>query len=109
MTDLADAHTELVTLKGKRVAVTGGTTGIGRAIAVLLASEGAKVFICGREPDYLQDALQRIREVGEGDGIAIDLAGSENSATFFARAAEYLGGLSVRGTGPVTACFRPGL
>src|SRR3569623_582558 len=34
MTDLADAHTELVSLKGKRVAVTGGTTGIGRAIAV---------------------------------------------------------------------------
>jgi NADP-dependent 3-hydroxy acid dehydrogenase YdfG len=95
MTDLADAHTECVTLKGKRVAVTGGTTGIGRAIAVLLASEGAKVFVCGRDPDYLADGLKRIREVGEGDGIAIDLAAPENNATFFARAVDYLGGLDV--------------
>jgi NADP-dependent 3-hydroxy acid dehydrogenase YdfG len=95
MTDLADAHTELVTLKGKRVAVTGGTTGIGRAIAVLLASEGAKVFICGRNPEHLDDGLKRIREVGEGDGIAIDLAEPENNETFFAKAVEYLGGLDV--------------
>jgi len=95
MTDLADAHTELVSLKGKRVAVTGGTTGIGRAIAVLLAGEGAKVFICGRNPDHLQDGLKRIREVGEGDGVALDLAEPENNDRFFARAAEYLGGLDI--------------
>ena len=78
MTDLSDAHTAVTSLKGKRVAVTGGTTGIGRATAVLLASEGAKVFICGRDEQHLADALQRIREVGEGDGIAIDLAGASS-------------------------------
>src|SRR3569623_198667 len=93
MTDLADAHTELVSLKGKRVAVTGGTTGIGRAIAVLLAGEGAKVFICGRNTDHLQDGLKRIREVG--DGVALDLAEPENYDRFFAWAAEYLGGLDI--------------
>ena len=53
-------------LRGKRAIITGGTTGIGRAIAVLLASEGAEVFICGRDPQHLEDALARIREVGEG-------------------------------------------
>jgi len=95
MTDLADAHTEVTTLKGKRVAVTGGTTGIGRAIAVLLAAEGAKVFICGRNADHLGDALARIHEVGEGDGIAIDLVEPEHVATFFAKATDYLGGLDV--------------
>lgn len=95
MTDLADAHTQVVTLKGKRVAVTGGTTGIGRAIAVLLASEGARVFICGRDPDHLEDGLKRIREVGEGDGIALDLAEAANNEKFFAAAADYLGGLDV--------------
>ncbi|MDB5712583.1 MAG: short-chain dehydrogenase [Sphingomonas bacterium] len=95
MTDLADAHTEMPTLKGKRVAITGGTTGIGRAIAVLLAAEGARVFICGRNADHLGDALERIREVGEGDGIAIDLVEPGHVATFFAKAADYLGGVDV--------------
>lgn len=95
MTDLSDAHTEVLPLKGKRVAVTGGTTGIGRAIAVLLASEGAKVFICGRDEQHLADGLAQIRDVGEGDGIAIDLAEEENVGRFFDAARDYLGGLDI--------------
>lgn len=95
MTDLSDAHTKMPSLKGKRAAITGGTTGIGRAIAVLLASEGVKVFICGRNQQHLDDALARIREVGEGDGIAIDLAEADNVSRFFDRATDYLGGLDV--------------
>ncbi|MDC7808764.1 SDR family oxidoreductase [Sphingomonas koreensis] len=93
--DLSDAHTEQPGLSGRRVIVTGGTTGIGRAIAVLLASEGAKVFVCGRTPEHLDDALARIREVGEGDGINLDLARREDVARFFAAADAYLGGLDV--------------
>ena len=95
MTDAADAHTSITPLAGRRVLVTGGTTGIGRAIAVLLASEGARVFVCGRDPQHLDDALARIRAVGEGEGIAIDLAEEENVATLFRAATEYLGGLDV--------------
>lgn len=95
MTDQADAHTATTPLAGRRILVTGGTTGIGRAIAVLLASEGAKVFVCGRDAQHLQDALARIREVGEGDGIAIDLAEEENVDRLFAAATDYLGGLDV--------------
>jgi len=37
----ADAHTAKPGLNGRRVLISGGTTGIGRATAVLLASEGA--------------------------------------------------------------------
>ncbi|APR55140.1 SDR family NAD(P)-dependent oxidoreductase [Sphingomonas koreensis] len=95
MRDLSDAHTEQPGLSGRRVIVTGGTTGIGRAIAVLLASEGAKVFVCGRTPEHPDDALARIREVGEGDGINLDLARREDVARFFAAADAYLGGLDV--------------
>jgi NAD(P)-dependent dehydrogenase (short-subunit alcohol dehydrogenase family) len=54
--DRSDAHTEMPSLNGRKAIVTGGTTGIGRAIAVLLASEGAQVFICGRDPQHLGDA-----------------------------------------------------
>lgn len=93
--DRADAHTDMPGLQGRRVAITGGTTGIGRAIAVLLASEGAKVFVCGRNEDHLADALSRIREVGEGDGVSLDLADPKNSKAFIDRACEALGGLDV--------------
>lgn len=95
MTDLSDAHTAMPSLKGKRVIITGGTTGIGRAIAVLLASEGARVFICGRSDAHLADALARIREVGEGDGITLDLADAASPKAFVEAGKAHLGGVDV--------------
>jgi 3-oxoacyl-[acyl-carrier protein] reductase len=93
--DLSDAHTAMPSLNGRKAIVTGGTTGIGRAIAVLLASEGAKVFVCGRTPEHLGDALERIREVGEGDGINVDLAKRDDVEQFFKAAEAFLGGLDI--------------
>ena len=93
--NLADAHTEQPSLAGRKAIVTGGTTGIGRAIAVLLAAEGAQVFICGRTPAHLDDALERIREVGEGDGINVDLSRREDVEAFFKAAEVYLDGLDI--------------
>jgi NAD(P)-dependent dehydrogenase (short-subunit alcohol dehydrogenase family) len=95
MTPATDAHTQQPTLAGRRAAITGGTTGIGRAIAVLLASEGAEVFLCGRNEDHLADALARIEEVGKGGGIAIDLAEADNVGRFFAAAEEKMGGVDI--------------
>ncbi|USU10191.1 SDR family oxidoreductase [Sphingomonadaceae bacterium OTU29MARTA1] len=95
MTDDRDAHTAHSSLAGRRVLVTGGTTGIGRATAVLLAASGAKVFVCGRTPEHLDDALRRIRDVGEGDGLAIDLAEPDGVDRVFAAAARSLGGIDI--------------
>ncbi|EIZ79859.1 short-chain dehydrogenase/reductase SDR [Novosphingobium sp. Rr 2-17] len=91
MTDVSDAHTERPPLKGRKAIITGGTTGIGRAIAVLLASEGVEVFICGRSLEHLEDALARIREVGSGDGISVDLADPTELDRFFQVAKDKLG------------------
>jgi len=93
--DLSDAHTEMPGLGGRKAIVTGGTTGIGRAIAVLLASEGVDVFICGRDPQHLQDGLARIREVGKGEGIAIDLAEPDGVDRFVAAARDYFGDFDI--------------
>jgi 3-oxoacyl-[acyl-carrier protein] reductase len=93
--NLSDAHTAMPSLKGRKALITGGTTGIGRAIAVLLASEGAKVFVCGRTPEHLDDALERIREVGEGDGINVDLTRQEDVDRFVEEAESYLGGIDI--------------
>jgi NADP-dependent 3-hydroxy acid dehydrogenase YdfG len=72
--------------------ITGGTTGIGRAIAMMLASEGARVFVGGREQSYLDDALAAIRAVGEGDGAVMDLSDADAPKRFSDLAAERLGG-----------------
>lgn len=93
--DLSDAHTEMPSLNGRKAIITGGTTGIGRAIGVLLASEGADVFVCGRDPQHLEDGLARIREVGKGGGINVDLADSDGVDRFVAAAKEYFGDFDI--------------
>ncbi len=95
MINIADAHTAVRALKGRRAIISGGTTGIGRAIAVLLASEGVRVFICGHDAGHLADALARIREVGEGDGLVVDLSNPNNVGVFFDAAEAYLGTIDV--------------
>ncbi|MBC9033866.1 SDR family NAD(P)-dependent oxidoreductase [Sphingomonas sp. JC676] len=92
---LSDAHTAMPSLKGRKAIVTGGTTGIGRAIATLLASEGVDVFVCGRDPQHLQDGLERIREVGKGNGIAIDLAEIDGVDRFVQAARDYFGDFDI--------------
>lgn len=64
-------------MDGKRVLVTGGSTGIGLAVATALAARGARVAIVGRQLSALQDALERLP--GEGhEQLAFDV--SDDSA-----------------------------
>jgi len=51
-------------LKGKVAAITGGTEGIGRATALRLASEGAKVAICARGQEKLDSTAAEIKKAG---------------------------------------------
>lgn len=93
--NLSDAHTEMPSLQGRKAVITGGTTGIGRAIGVLLASEGVEIFTCGRDERHLADGLQRINEVGKGDGISVDLATREGLDRFFGEAESRLGSYDI--------------
>jgi len=93
--NLRDAHTEMPSLEGRKAVITGGTTGIGRAIGVLLASEGVEIFTCGRDERHLADGLERINEVGKGSGISVDLAEREGLERFFAEAEKALGSYDI--------------
>src|SRR6187402_3618737 len=93
--NLRDAHTKMPSLEGRKAVITGGTTGIGRAIAVLLASEGVEIFTCGRDARHLEDGLERINEVGNGSGLSLDLADKEGLDRFFEQAASTLGSYDI--------------
>lgn len=56
-----DEHKEL---KGKVAIITGGSGAIGRACAVRLAAEGAKVYICGSHPGSAQPVADEIKSYG---------------------------------------------
>src|SRR3990172_6044490 len=53
-------------LEGKVALITGGSRGIGKAIAMAYAREGAKVFICAREKTDLKKTVAEIRSSGGG-------------------------------------------
>ncbi len=58
-------------LKGKVAVITGGSEGIGKAAAMRMVQEGAKVTICARRKELLEEAAREIREKTGGEVLAI--------------------------------------
>jgi NAD(P)-dependent dehydrogenase (short-subunit alcohol dehydrogenase family) len=66
-------------LRGRVALVTGGSRGIGRAIAAAYVQNGASVFICGRNAAGIEAALREIRQTdGIIDGIAGDVGRAQD-------------------------------
>ena len=84
-------------LNDKVAVVTGGSLGIGKAIARELALEGASVVICARRPDLLQDAATDIeRETGARVlGIPTDTTQPDQVAGLFEAAAAEFGRVDI--------------
>jgi NADP-dependent 3-hydroxy acid dehydrogenase YdfG len=87
-------HSEL---SGKSIVITGGTTGIGRATAKLLAHRGASVLVFGRHERELNETLSEIRKAGGGkiSGLTADVSRPGDVRRVFEQADRDLGGVDV--------------
>jgi NAD(P)-dependent dehydrogenase (short-subunit alcohol dehydrogenase family) len=81
-------------LADKVVLITGGTDGLGGALADRLVEEGARVAVCGRDPDRLAATEERLRKAG-GDVLAVraDVTQPPDIERFFEAAVERWGRL----------------
>ncbi len=53
-------------LRGQTVLITGGSRGLGLALARQVSSQGARVVICGRDPESLERAYDSLARTGAG-------------------------------------------
>lgn len=81
-------------LQGKRALVTGGSRGIGKAIARALAHEGVAVALLARDPQALADAASELaKETGQTVvGVSADTTSDEQVHAAFSQAVQQLGG-----------------
>ncbi len=84
-------------LNDKKILISGGTTGIGRATAILLASHGAKVLVFGRHENELNDAMMDINRVAKNRalGLTADSATKDGLDKVFSEVDNNLGGIDV--------------
>ena len=84
-------------LKGKKAIVTGGSMGIGKAVAIRLSKEGADVAICSSQSvDKAQQVSLEIRSVGVNSlAMQVDVSDPQQVGEFVERSVEALGGLHI--------------
>jgi 3-oxoacyl-[acyl-carrier protein] reductase len=83
-------------LNGKKAIVTGGTRGIGRAIALQLADEGCHVGICARHRESVEETVGLLAAKGvQATGAAVDVTDSQELRKWVAAVAEEFGGLDI--------------
>ena len=81
-------------LKGSKALITGGTKGIGRAIANVLADEGCNVAICARNAEEVDAAVADLSAKGvTAFGQAVDIGDGDAFKAWISASAEALGGI----------------
>ena len=82
-------------LGGRRALITGGSRGIGLAIARALVAEGAAVALCARGEAELAGAVESLASGGRAVGIRADVTDADELAGAVDGAAADLGGLDL--------------
>ena len=83
------------TLEGKVAIVTGGTRGIGAAVARWLAERGVGVVVSGRDADRVAAAVKDLEDAGQIHGVAADVAKRDDADRLAEAARERFGRVDV--------------
>ena len=94
-------------LRGKRVLVSGGSSGIGAATARRFLEEGARVFIGGLDPEEVQSTVRSLQSLGEVRGQAADVSDDEAAGSLVEAATRAMGGLDILANNAGTAWREP--
>lgn len=60
-----ERYNDLFSLNGKKALISGGTGGLGSAIAEAFLQQGAEVAVCGRYPDKVRDMKETADKAGQ--------------------------------------------
>ncbi len=90
-------------LAGKRVLISGGSSGIGLAAARRFLEEGCRVFISGLEPTEVNRAVADLRPAGDISGAACDVSREGDVTAMVQAADDALGGIDVLANNAGTA------
>src|SRR5438270_12338221 len=86
---------KVVNLSGKIAVVTGGTRGIGFAIAQALVDSGANIFICARDAGEIADAVKRLNEKGKVAGVECNVRDESSVTSMLADCERLFGGIDI--------------
>jgi NAD(P)-dependent dehydrogenase (short-subunit alcohol dehydrogenase family) len=93
---MTDRLAALFRLDGRRALVSGGSSGIGEAMATALGLAGARVLLVARREAELEAAAQRLRVQGiDADALAADLADTVALRDVAVRAEQRCGGIDI--------------
>ncbi len=83
-------------LSNSNVAITGGSRGIGKAIAEAFAAEGANVSICARNKQDMEQTLSALRKYGKKyTGYTVDIQDKRQVEKWMSNTAADLGGINI--------------
>lgn len=96
MADKLNNKNDIYRLDGKTAIVTGASRGIGRAIALRLAKQGADLLLISRDSNNLESIKTEINNIGQkAESFSVDVSDNAQVSDFFAKNANIFGGVDI--------------